>query len=180
MATFAAKHCIGDEIDKCLGTPSQVAVDAEGCPIDADKDGVPDYLDKCLRSAAGEAIDSTGCPDARFAKGSKTVLAGVVFVPGKPDLAPASDSVLAKFAAILKKAPKAKIEIAGFTDNQGKAKANQILSTKRAEAVVSHLVRLGVPAAQISAKGYGSAQPIADNKTKEGRARNNRIEFRAK
>jgi outer membrane protein OmpA-like peptidoglycan-associated protein len=148
--------------------------------MDQDKDGVADYLDKCLRTVAGEIVDTTGCPDPRFAKGSKSVLTGIVFAPGRPDIDSASNPVLAKLAATLKRAPKAKIEIAGFTDNKGVAKASQILSTKRAEAVVNQLVRLGVPAQQLAAKGYGPAQPIADNKSEAGRAKNNRIELRIK
>ncbi|MBI4755551.1 MAG: OmpA family protein [Betaproteobacteria bacterium] len=69
------------------------------------------------------------------------------------------------------------LTIAGHTDNTGDAAVNSELSQRRAEAVLRHLVSRGVPAAQLKARGMGQDQPVADNATAEGRARNRRIEI---
>ena len=73
--------------------------------------------------------------------------------------------------------PAANVEIAGHTDAEGDAAANQALSEKRAQAVVDYLVKAGLPAERFTAVGYGSAQPVASNDTGDGRAQNRRIEF---
>lgn len=70
------------------------------------------------------------------------------------------------------------LRIEGHTDNVGRGGYNAILSRKRAEAVREALIARGVPAERLVAQGFGSAQPIADNRTEEGRARNRRIEIR--
>ncbi|OOR99020.1 hypothetical protein B0187_07110 [Haemophilus paracuniculus] len=71
-------------------------------------------------------------------------------------------------------------EIAGYTDNTGNAAANQQLSEKRAIAVRNYLVSKGVEESALTAKGYGQENPVADNNTAEGRAKNRRIEFNAR
>jgi outer membrane protein OmpA-like peptidoglycan-associated protein len=76
------------------------------------------------------------------------------------------------------KAPQVKIEVAGYTDNVGDGKRNLNLSIDRAEAVVKYLTGKGVATAQLTAKGYGSDNPVADNATPEGRQKNRRIELR--
>ncbi len=173
----ADKDGVADYKDKCANTPAGVKVDSVGCPVDADADGVPDYLDRCANTAKGVKVDSTGCVEIKVVKGTKLTLDGIVFDEGKASIDSSSAPTLQHAAEAIKKAPKAKIEIAGFTDNTGKAKVNKALSAKRANAVKAYLVKLGVPAKQITAKGYGPAQPKADNKTEEGRAQNRRIEF---
>ena len=77
----------------------------------------------------------------------------------------------------MKKYPTAKGIITGHTDNIGGAAMNQNLSQRRAESVMNYLVqKFGIDPARLSAKGYGMSQPIADNKTAEGRQKNRRIE----
>ena len=73
--------------------------------------------------------------------------------------------------------PTADIEVAGHTDADGEGTANQVLSEKRAQAVVDYLVKAGLPASRFTAVGYGSSQPIATNETDDGKAQNRRIEF---
>jgi outer membrane protein OmpA-like peptidoglycan-associated protein len=81
-------------------------------------------------------------------------------------------------AAKLKALSGAVIEVAGYTDSTGDAAANLRLSQERADAVRTRLLAAGVPAAAITARGYGSADPIASNERAEGRFRNRRIEYR--
>jgi outer membrane protein OmpA-like peptidoglycan-associated protein len=125
-------------------------------------------------------VDTSGCVEIKIEKGVKLTLEGILFKTGKAEIDSSSAPTLAHAAEAIKKAPTAKIEIAGFSDNVGNAKKNQALSGKRAEAVKKYLVSLGVSTKQVSSKGYGAAQPIGDNKTEEGRAKNRRIEFRVK
>jgi outer membrane protein OmpA-like peptidoglycan-associated protein len=89
-----------------------------------------------------------------------------------------SAEMLKRAAAVLKTAaPGTRIEIGGHTDNIGDAAYNVYLSDKRAKAVREELIRQGAKAESLSAKGYGGARPVVSNDTREGRARNRRIEF---
>ena len=74
-------------------------------------------------------------------------------------------------------APGTVLEIAGYTDNSGDAAANVALSQQRADAVRNALIHDGVDPSMLVAKGYGSANPIANNDQLEGRFRNRRIEY---
>ena len=74
--------------------------------------------------------------------------------------------------------PTIKVEISGHTDNVGKPADNLLLSNNRAKAVVNYLVSKKIPAARLTAKGYGETKPVADNKTEEGRAQNRRTEMK--
>jgi len=71
-----------------------------------------------------------------------------------------------------------KVQVAGHTDNTGSAAYNLKLSDKRAKSVMDYLISKGVPASQLSEKGYGLTEPIGDNKTAEGRAQNRRVGLR--
>ncbi len=73
----------------------------------------------------------------------------------------------------------AKLEVTGHTDSRGAKAYNQKLSERRAESVKAYLVKKGVAAARITTKGYGFDQPMADNKTVDGRAQNRRVEIRS-
>ncbi len=73
--------------------------------------------------------------------------------------------------------PNAHIEIAGHTDSDGDEAANQVLSERRAKAVLDYFVKAGLPADRFTAVGYGSSQPVASNDTDKGKAQNRRIEF---
>ena len=82
---------------------------------------------------------------------------------------------LANVATILKAYPTTRVVIAGYTDNTGDEAANLALSRGRAEAVMDALRNEGVPAVNLQAQGFGSQNPIADNSTEAGRARNRRV-----
>jgi OOP family OmpA-OmpF porin len=70
-----------------------------------------------------------------------------------------------------------KVEIQGHASSEGDAKRNKSLSDLRAKAVMKVLESKGVEAGRMTAKGYGSEKPIADNKTEEGKEKNRRVEF---
>ena len=70
------------------------------------------------------------------------------------------------------------IEISGHTDNSGNEANNLRLSGARAKSVADYLIGKGINKERIKIKGYGSSQPIAENKSEEGRAKNRRVEFK--
>ena len=80
-------------------------------------------------------------------------------------------------ANVLKDRPTIRIRVEGHTDSQGADAANMQMSADRANAVKAYLVRAGIAADRIEAKGYGETMPIASNTTPAGRAENRRIEF---
>jgi outer membrane protein OmpA-like peptidoglycan-associated protein len=103
----------------------------------------------------------------------------IVFKTGKADLDAAKcERTLKAIDGIIKQYPGFKVQIEGHTDNKGKADSNLKLSQARAEAVVAWLTgHLQTPTDRMSAKGFGDTQPIADNKTEKGRAKNRRVDF---
>jgi outer membrane protein OmpA-like peptidoglycan-associated protein len=77
----------------------------------------------------------------------------------------------------LMKTPNVRIQINGHTDNVGSETDNMILSEQRAKSVVDYLTSKGIDSKRMLYKGFGSSQPIADNQTEEGRAKNRRTEM---
>lgn len=106
------------------------------------------------------------------------VLIGVNFNLNSAKLKTASYPVLLYAIQILKNEPNMKVQVRGYTDNTGSAEYNLKLSQRRAEAVMNYLVDHGIAKDRLSAKGFGEADPIATNKTPEGRGANRRIEFK--
>lgn len=102
----------------------------------------------------------------------------LLFETNSATLKPESKEQLRNVAEILKAYPNVKVKVGGYTDNTGDPAANQKLSQDRANAVVLELVNLGIPAARMSAEGYGQQYPVADNSTDSGRAQNRRIALR--
>jgi outer membrane protein OmpA-like peptidoglycan-associated protein len=102
---------------------------------------------------------------------------GVTFDVGRATIKPQFYGALDSVASTLNQYGKTRIEIEGHTDSTGSAEMNQQLSENRAMAVASHLASRGVPRDRMYAIGYGKTQPIADNSTAEGRARNRRVEI---
>jgi outer membrane protein OmpA-like peptidoglycan-associated protein len=164
------KDGINDEEDKC---PDVAGIsEFQGCPVpDQDKDGVPDKDDKCP-TIAGVA-ENAGCP-AIPAFDAATV----EFVTGSTKLTSKGLKELDDMIEYLKKYPELYLEVIGHTDNVGNAAFNQSLSEKRASAVVNAVVKKGISRDRLGSKGFGMDQPVADNSTKEGRAKNRRVEFK--
>ena len=160
---------INDEEDQCPNEKGLVKY--SGCPApDTDGDGVNDEEDKCP-NVAGPG-DNFGCP----VLGIKSY--EIVFKTGRATLLPRGRSILDTAATYLHNHPAVNVVIEGHTDNTGTDKINDLLSKKRADAAKAYLVSKGIAEDRMTTKGYGSTNPIADNKTSEGRAINRRIEIR--
>ena len=112
-----------------------------------------------------------------IAETGKFVTSNILFETGKATLKPESMTEIQKVADYMKKNPTARFEVQGHTDNQGSDKINDPLSQQRAEAIVKALEGLGVDGFNLKAVGKGSHEPVADNKTEAGRAKNRRVEF---
>lgn len=173
---------VPNELDQCPATPPNMDVDAVGCPpTDSDGDGVFDGADRCPNTSPGRQVDEIGCP-ILFAveEGIERplVLRGVTFATGSARLTPASYAILDEVAGSLLAHPDVSIEVAGHTDSTGPRQLNMNLSRARAEAVRNYLATRGVGAERMLANGYGPDQPVATNRTPQGRAQNRRVELR--
>jgi OmpA-OmpF porin, OOP family len=103
-------------------------------------------------------------------------LVGLTFQSGQAEIQPAHRGLLEKVKGATEVFPRSQVVVEGHTDSYGSDDTNLALSRKRAEAVQAYLAQLGVPALRMSAVGYGETQPIANNDTEQGRARNRRID----
>lgn len=165
---------VPDSIDQCPNTPAGVQVDAKGCPLDQDGDGVPDYLDKCPNTPAGALVDAEGCPKVLTEAINREVK--VLFDSGKAVIKPEFKSEVEEVSKLLRQYPTAFAEIQGYTDSSGSKVLNERLSQQRADAIRNSLVQdFGIDASRVSSKGFGPANPVADNKTAEGKAQNRRV-----
>jgi outer membrane protein OmpA-like peptidoglycan-associated protein/tetratricopeptide (TPR) repeat protein len=112
---------------------------------------------------------------------TKTViLKNVFFESGVADLKSISKSELDKLVILLNENPTMKIQINGHTDNVGNPETNQNLSLNRATSVMNYVIKNGIEAIRLTAKGFGESQPIDTNETAEGRKNNRRTEFLVK
>lgn len=127
------------------------------------------------------AIEQTvpGAQVERVGEGIKLVLgeSSVNFDLNQATLTTKAKTNLDKLIVVFKNEPNTNIEIFGYTDNTGKEEYNLSLSKKRAASVKQYLVQNGVAANRIKTDGLGIADPIASNDTKEGQAKNRRVEF---
>lgn len=135
-----------------------------------------------LRHAPGEMSIEAG--DAgrldlaeALRKDCRITLLGVLFDFDKATLKPESTAALARAHAAVTANAGIALEVQGHTDAVGNEAYNQKLSEARAKSVQAWLVARGAPAAQLTARGYGKSQPVADNDTDDGRARNRRVEL---
>ena len=140
---------------------------------DSDHDGVPDDRDQCSDTPRGVEVDARGCAILR----AQLVLDGITFAFDSADILPESEPMLLRALSMLRDNPDAQIEISGHTDNVGAEPHNRRLSEQRAQGVRRWMTEHGIPAARLTARGYGPSRPRAPNDTEEGRAQNRRIEF---
>jgi outer membrane protein OmpA-like peptidoglycan-associated protein len=181
------KDGILDAEDKCPNEPEDKDnfEDADGCPdTDNDKDGIVDASDKCPNEPEmfNGFEDEDGCPDV--AKGpvqitrNKIVVKPVHFATGKDVVLKRSMPILQMVAEAITKNPWVKkVRVEGHTDDRGKDDYNLDLSRRRAKTVMEHLVQFGVDQSKVESEGYGESNPVADNKSAAGRAKNRRVDF---
>ena len=134
------------------------------------------YAKGAMDLYAQEVTDMSAVEKA-IAETGKFVTNNILFETGKATLKPESMEEIQKVADYMKKNPTARFEVQGHTDNQGSDKVNDPLSQQRAEAVVKALEEQGVDPFNLRPVGKGSHEPVADNASEEGRAKNRRVEF---
>jgi len=175
---------VPDYLDQCPDTPYEVEVDKYGCPVDEDLDGVPDYLDQCPGTLPGVQVDEKGCeiviaPPPTGVSLDKLVLSSETsFEFNSAQLKPAAYPELDKLLQQMKKYPMSRWRIEGHTDNIGSEDGNIKMSKLRAESVLNYFVSRGIPQGRFEVVGLGSRQPVADNATPEGKAKNRRVEIK--
>ena len=113
-------------------------------------------------------------------KGKNVVLQGVNFQKSSATLTKPSEGILRKVLVALVANPDIEVEIAGYTDNLGNARQNEVLSLARAQKVKDWLVESGIDQKRMNVVGMGIRDPVASNSTEEGRAKNRRIELQVK
>lgn len=101
----------------------------------------------------------------------------ILFDTGKATIRPQSAAVLSQIVDVLNQYKGSKFSIEGYTDSTGSKAINERLSDERANAVKVFLVEKGIDAGRLTAKGFGSSNPIASNKTAKGRTLNRRVEI---
>ncbi|WP_309892233.1 OmpA family protein [Archangium sp.] len=169
-----------DDRDAC---PSEAGlVELRGCAAkDTDADSVSDHLDNCP-DEKGVATNQ-GCPPQQeqlvaIQKGKLEIKQAVFFATNKAIIQRRSFRMLDQVARVIRQHPEIeKIVIEGHSDNVGNAEANRRLSLARAQSVKDYLVKKGVEAARLEAKGYGPDRPLLSNATAKGRAANRRVAF---
>jgi outer membrane protein OmpA-like peptidoglycan-associated protein len=142
------------------------AEEQPGYPVQVEIEARTIHTTHSLRNLHGMMAQETIAPAMLFATAS--------------DKLTGADKIAVKKVAALLKSPAYSghhVLISGYTDNKGKDASNQRLSYHRAVTVVKALEKLGVPASQLTAQGFGKENPAASNATAEGRALNRRVTF---
>ncbi|MBW2731135.1 MAG: OmpA family protein [Deltaproteobacteria bacterium] len=177
-----------DSVDRCPNDPEDQDGfdDRDGCPDkDNDNDKIPDIKDQCPNQPEdydGDR-DDDGCPDAKkyklvvVTKKKIEIKKKVYFATARTRILPRSFPVLNEVATVLKDMKKINIRIEGHTDSRGSGSYNKRLSHGRANSVRLYLIKQGIDAARLEAQGFGEDRPVANNRTRSGRALNRRVEF---
>lgn len=153
------------------------ATTTAGAPIDYLKKKLPNGVELTIPGSSVEAR-LLEFLNARTTPTKKTTwfdFDHVLFEPGKATLQAASQDQLQNVAHILMAYPGVRALISGYTDNVGNPGANKRLSKARADTVRLELVKMGVEASRLTAKGYGDIHANTTNGTVEGRTQNRRI-----
>jgi len=177
---------IADDDDACVDIPGIKTDDPKtnGCPPDTDGDGFRDDIDACPREKGVDDKDPAkkGCPKlVRFVDNEIIILEQVQFDFGKSTIKAVSDPLLDSVAQVLKEHPEVlKLEVQGHTDNKGAKALNERLSDDRAKSVRDALIKRGLDANRLTAKGYGMDKPIEGTVAKQTdpqRTKNRRVQF---
>lgn len=174
---------IPDAVDACPDVKGPKSADPKenGCPPDTDGDGIRDDKDACPTEKGSPNADpaKNGCPTVHVKDDEIIILEQVQFDTAKDTIKKESDPLLDKVAGVFKQRMEiTKVEVQGHTDNQGAAPFNKALSQRRAEAVRRALMKRGIAAGRMIAKGYGQTVPVGSNDTDAGRTTNRRVQFK--
>ena len=166
---------------RIINIPNATAMDWFSVETEFWEDHV-DYITNIRLAKGGVALyerneQSMTAIEKAIAETGKFVTNNILFETGKATLKPESMAEIQKVADYMKKNPGARFEVQGHTDNQGSDAINDPLSQQRAEAVVKALEGLGCDPFNLRPVGKGSHEPVADNATEAGRAKNRRVEF---
>ena len=102
----------------------------------------------------------------------------VLFDFDKSNIKPEAAAILDRLVTFMNENKDKKAALSGHTDSVGSDAYNQKLSERRVNAVQEYVVKKGVGGDRVSGQGFGESKPIADNKTKEGRSKNRRVEIK--
>jgi outer membrane protein OmpA-like peptidoglycan-associated protein/tetratricopeptide (TPR) repeat protein len=131
-----------------------------------------------MSDISSDSTYTADIPLQPIAADAHIVLKNVFFDTKKMDLKPESITELDNVVRLMNENPNMKVMISGFTDNVGKPIDNLALSKGRAVSVVNYLISKGINNSRLSFKGLGETDPVADNKTEQGRTLNRRTELR--
>lgn len=190
LAAKNTANALKSDLDAQKAENAALRSELNGLLADSDGDGVADKLDKCPNTPKGTVVDGAGCPlkvpapqvtervivTEADRKVVKDAISNLEFDLGKATIREKSYPTLNKVAALLVE-KNFSLKLAGHTDITGSRELNLRLSKERAESIKAYLVAQGANASRIEATGYGPDQPIATNKTAEGRQQNRRVEF---
>ena len=168
---------VKDSVDKCIYTPKGARVYSNGCRIDedSDKDGIKDSIDRCPNTPLNTTVDTQGC--IKRDKSYRNIIQlNIEFKYKSFELTEVSKEEVLMLADFLSNNKTYNVKVIGYTDNKGSRSYNKKLSQKRANAIKKMLIANKVSAKRVSAIGMGEENPIADNNTVDGRAKNRRIE----
>jgi outer membrane protein OmpA-like peptidoglycan-associated protein len=156
---------------------------------DEDGDGVFDRRDRCPDTPANTPVEHHGCPLPQYPASVKPAepvptevitlsdAGNVLFAFDKSDLTPSAQSQLDALVPKLQSPDVVSIKVIGHTDSKGTDAYNQALSERRASSVAAYLLSMGLAPNKLTSEGKGESEPVADNETDEGRAKNRRVEL---
>jgi len=161
---------IADNEDVCPDVKGLATMN--GC-LDTDNDGISDNNDKCP-DVPGVGPNS-GCPEIISFEFSQTLFFG----SAKSVILPEYNTDLDEIVAILNEHVDVKVSVEGYTDSLESDEYNLKLSEKRADFVYNYLIKKGISKERLTKSFYGKTQPVDDNKTIAGRAKNRRVEIKS-
>lgn len=175
----------GTAIGAGVGALAGAAIgrDGKGAAIGAGVGALGGYVwskhmqDKKLameRATMGSGVQVTQTPDNQL---KLNIPSDISFDTGRADIKPNLRPILDQFASGLSGQPNTEVRIIGHTDSQGSDAVNDPLSMQRAQAARQYLAARGVDPNRIAVAGRGEREPVADNSTEAGRARNRRVEI---